>query len=230
MSAFGGTLAVVLVSGGMDSATALGIAAREGHRLALLHFDYGHRSRHREREAFEALAAHFRAEAKLVVSLDFLRQIGGSALTDERIPVPKRAPREGEIPPTYVPFRNGIMLSIAAAWAEVLGAKKIFAGFVEEDSSGYPDCREVFVDAMERAVNLGRKPEAAVEIVAPLLHMSKPQIVKLGAELGVPYELTWSCYEGGSVHCGECPACRLRKKAFRLAGVKDPTKYAGGST
>ena len=218
-------LSVVLLSGGMDSATALGIAASDNHRLALIHFDYGQRNRTNERRAFEALAKHYDAEKTLIVPMGFLREIGGSALTDETISVPDEMPENDEIPPTYVPFRNGIMLSIASAWAEVLGAKRIYAGFVEEDSSGYPDCREIFVDAMRKAINLGRRPESEVEIITPLLHLRKSEIVKLGTKLGVPYELTYSCYLGGEKHCGKCPACRLRKKAFREAQIKDPTQY-----
>ncbi|MCD6418239.1 7-cyano-7-deazaguanine synthase QueC [bacterium] len=218
-------LAVVLVSGGMDSATALGISASEGNRIALIHFDYGQRNRIRERTAFDALAEHFNAERTLIVPMDFLKIIGGSALTDENIPVPEEMPAKGEIPATYVPFRNGIMLAVAAAWAEVIGASKIFTGFVEEDSSGYPDCREVFVNAMEKAINLGRRPEGKVEIIAPLLHKTKAEIVSIGTKLKIPYELTWSCYLGGEYHCGKCPACRLRKKAFIEARIKDPTIY-----
>ena len=218
-------LAVVLVSGGMDSATALGISASEGNRIALIHFDYGQRNRIRERTAFDALAEHFKAERTLIVPMDFLKIIGGSALTDENIPVPKEMPAKGEIPATYVPFRNGIMLAVAAAWAEVIGASKIFTGFVEEDSSGYPDCREIFVNAMEKAINLGRRPEGKVEIIAPLLHKTKAEIVSIGTKLKIPYELTWSCYLGGEYHCGKCPACRLRKKAFIEARIKDPTLY-----
>ena len=218
-------LAVVLVSGGMDSATALGISASEGNRIALIHFDYGQRNRIQERTAFDALAEHFKAEKTLIVPMDFLKIIGGSALTDENIPVPEEMPAKGEIPATYVPFRNGIMLAVAAAWAEVIGASKIFTGFVEEDSSGYPDCREIFVDAMEKAINLGRRPEGKVEIIAPLLHKTKAEIVSIGTKLKIPYELTWSCYLGGEYHCGKCPACRLRKKAFIEAKIKDPTIY-----
>ncbi|RKZ32774.1 7-cyano-7-deazaguanine synthase, partial [bacterium] len=140
------------------------------------------------------------------------------------IPVPEQSPDAGEIPSTYVPFRNGIMLSIAAAWAEVIGAGTIFAGFVEEDSSGYPDCREIFVNAMEQSINLGRRPERKLKIVVPLLHMRKSEIIKLGIKLNVPYELTWSCYLGGDNHCGKCPACRLRRKAFSELGIPDPRK------
>ena len=219
-------LAVVLVSGGMDSATALGIAASEGLRLALIHFDYGQRNRIKEQQAFDKLAKHYEAENTLVVPMDFLKIIGGSALTDESIPVPEKKPSENEIPITYVPFRNGIMLSIAAAWAEVIGAKKIFTGFVEEDSSGYPDCREIFVKSMNESINLGRRPESAVDIIAPLLHLKKSEIVKIGTKLGVPYEFTWSCYLGGEKQCGKCPACRLRKRAFAEAGIEDPVKYS----
>ena len=217
-------LAVALLSGGMDSATALGIAISEGYMPALIHFDYGQRNRAKEQAAFEALAAHYGVAQKLIVPLDFLKAIGGSALTDASLDIPREIPPQGEIPITYVPFRNGIMLSLAAAWAEVIGAKAIFAGFVEEDSSGYPDCREKFIAAMEHTINLGRRPESALKIFAPLLHLRKSEILKLGMKLGVPYELTWSCYLGGDYHCGECPACRLRKKAFAEIGIADPAR------
>ena len=218
-------LAVVLVSGGMDSATVLGIAASKDHRLALIHFDYGQRSQISENRAFKSLSKHYKAEMTLTVPMDFLKTIGGSALLEDNIPIPDKTPLHGEIPATYVPFRNGIMLSIASAWAEVIGAEYIYAGFVEEDSSGYPDCREEFVNAMEQAVNLGRKPENTVSIIAPLIHMAKTEILRLGIILGVPYHLTWSCYREGEKQCGTCPACRLRRKAFAGAGIPDPVPY-----
>jgi len=218
-------LAVILLSGGMDSATALGIAASKGYRLAPIHFDYGQRNRLKERQAFDNLTKFYNTEKTLVVPMDFLKTIGGSALTDESIPVQQRMPSENEIPSTYVPFRNGIMLSLAAAYAEIIGAKAIFTGFVEEDSSGYPDCREIFVDAMNKAVNLGRRPESSVEIIAPFLHLRKSEIVQLGTKLGVPYQFTWSCYLGGKKQCGKCPACRLRRKAFAESGIEDPVEY-----
>jgi len=218
-------LAVILLSGGMDSVTALAVAESQGYNLALIHFDYGQRNRDKETAAFQALAKHYDAQKTLVVPMDFLTEIGGSALTDKTIAIPAKSPAQGEIPITYVPFRNGIMLSIAAAWAEVIGAKTIFTGFVEEDSSGYPDCREVFVNAIERAINLGRRPESAIEIKAPLLHLKKSEIIKLGTSLVVPFELTWSCYHSGEKQCGVCPACRLRKKAFDELGLEDPVGY-----
>jgi len=220
------TIAIILVSGGMDSATAVAIAANEGHNLALIHFDYGQRNQANESNAFEALAKYYKAEKSLIVPMDFLKAIGGSALTDDSIEIPRTQIPSGEIPATYVPFRNGIMLSMVSAWAEVIGARRIFTGIVEEDSSGYPDCRDEFVAAMQNAINLGRRPENELEIVTPLIHKRKSEIVKLGEKLGVPYELTWSCYFGNDVHCGECPACRLRKKAFEEANIQDPTLYA----
>ena len=218
-------LCVVLVSGGMDSATVLGIAAFLGYSIAAIHFNYNQRSKDKELQAFDALCDFYGVKRKIAVDMSFLSVIGGSALTDDAIAVPDNLPETGEIPPTYVPFRNGIMISMAAAWAEVIGAKKIFVGVVEEDSSGYPDCRESFIKAMEEAVNLGRKPESELRIVAPLIHLRKAQIVKIGVTLGVPYELTWSCYHGREKHCGKCPACRLRRKAFSEAGIPDPTVY-----
>ncbi len=218
-------MAIVLLSGGMDSATVLGIAARECKQLAVIHFDYGQRNREKERSAFLALADHYHIGQKLIIPIDFLKTIGGSALTDENIEIPDFLPEKGEIPKSYVPFRNGIMLSMAAAWAETIGAKRIYAGFVEEDSSGYPDCREEFIIDMERAINSGRKPESKLKIIAPLLHMKKSDIIRLGVVLEVPYNHTWSCYHGGEYQCGKCPACRLRKNAFKQAGIIDPVGY-----
>ncbi|MBI5327444.1 MAG: 7-cyano-7-deazaguanine synthase QueC [Deltaproteobacteria bacterium] len=236
-------IAIVLVSGGMDSLVAAAIASLE-HETAFLHLNYGQRTEKRELKAFNDIADFYKVEKRLVVDVKYLREIGGSALTDERIEVPAHTPHPiPHIPITYVPFRNAHLLSIAVSWAEVIGAKKIYIGAVEEDSSGYPDCREVFYKAFEKAIDAGTKPETRIEIITPLIHMKKLAIVKKGMELNAPFHLTWSCYlppyplflgtdlksvptgGHGEVACGECDSCRLRLKGFREAGVDDPIPY-----
>ncbi len=224
-------LAIVLLSGGMDSCVCAAIA-NERNRLALLHVNYGQRTEARELQSFNDIADYYRAEKRLSVSLEHLRVIGGSSLTDESIPVPEigsshsaiRNPQSA-IPSTYVPFRNAHLLSIAVSWAEVIGAAKIFIGAVEEDSSGYPDCRETFYQAFNKVIETGTKPETRIEIVTPLIHMKKSEIVKRGAELGAPFHLTWSCYQNSDRACGKCESCALRLKGFREAGVRDPIPY-----
>jgi len=222
-------LAIVLVSGGMDSCVTAAIAHRE-YRLAFLHVNYGQRTEDRELRAFTAIADHYQAEKRLVVSIEHLKVIGGSALTDEKIPVPELKTQNsklktGSIPITYVPFRNAHLLSIATSWAEVIGATKIFIGAVEEDSSGYPDCRETFYQAFNKAIEMGTKPETRIEIVTPLIHLKKAEIVKQGVRLGAPLHLTWSCYQNSEKACGRCESCALRLKGFREAGVQDPIPY-----
>ena len=222
-------LAVVLVSGGMDSCVTAALA-NEQYRLACLHVNYGQRTEARELRAFHALAEFYRAEKQLVVSIEHLKVIGGSALTDTSIPVPEsHAPhsalRTSSIPTTYVPFRNAHLLAIAVSWAEVIGAHKIYIGAVEEDSSGYPDCREVFYQAFNKVIETGTKPDTRAEIVTPLIHMNKSAIVKKGIELGAPLHLTWSCYQNSELACGRCESCMLRLKGFSRAGIKDPLPY-----
>ena len=222
-------LAVVLVSGGMDSCVAAAMA-NEHYRLACLHVNYGQRTEARELRAFHELAEHFQAEKRLVVSIEHLKVIGGSALTDTRIPVPElRTPhsalRTSSIPSTYVPFRNAHLLAIAVSWSEVIGANRIYIGAVEEDSSGYPDCREVFYQAFNKVIETGTRPDTRAEIITPLIHMNKSAIVKKGVELGAPFHLTWSCYQNNESACGRCESCALRLKGFREAGVKDPIPY-----
>jgi 7-cyano-7-deazaguanine synthase len=218
------TLAVVCVSGGMDSAVAAALAAAE-HRVAFLHASYGQRTQAKELACFHALADHYRAEHRLVVDLSDLRQIGGSSLTDLRIPVREGEPVEGVIPTSYVPFRNAHLLSAAASWGEVLGARAIFVGAVWEDSSGYPDCRPEFYQAFEEAIRLGTRPQTAIRIVTPVIALSKAQIVRRGLELGVPFAKTWSCYQAEDEACGTCESCRLRLRGFREAGAQDPIPY-----
>jgi 7-cyano-7-deazaguanine synthase len=217
-------LAVVCVSGGMDSAVTAAIAATT-HRLAFLHGDYGQRTEARERACFHQLAERMNAEHRLVIDLTTLRAIGGSSLTDKSIPVYEGPVREGIIPTSYVPFRNAHLLSAATSWAEVLGADALFIGAVWEDSSGYPDCRPEFYQAFEEVIRRGTKPETKIRIATPLIHMSKEQIARRGVELGVPFELTWSCYQSEDEACGVCESCGLRRKGFAAAGVVDPIPY-----
>ena len=217
-------LAVVCVSGGMDSAVTAAIAARE-HRLAVLHANYGQRTEAKELACFHALADHWSAAHRLVVDFSDLRQIGGSSLTDAGIPVREGAPLAGVIPSSYVPFRNAHLLSAAASWGEVLGARAIYVGAVWEDSSGYPDCRPEFYRAFEEAIRLGTKPETRLRIETPLISLSKAEIVRRGVTLDVPFAKTWSCYQAEAEACGGCESCRLRLRGFREAGERDPIPY-----
>jgi 7-cyano-7-deazaguanine synthase len=222
--------AVVLLSGGMDSCVTAAIA-RAGHDVALLHASYGQRTERRERRAFDDMADFWRvaAEHRLVVRLDHLSQIGGSALTDRSIAVPEDghavAAAQSAIPVTYVPFRNAHLLSVAVSWAEVLGARAVFIGAVAEDSSGYPDCRPEYYRAFQEVVRVGTKPETRIEIVTPVISMKKSEIVRRGIELGAPLHLTWSCYQFEDAACGTCDSCRLRLRAFAEAGHPDPLPY-----
>ena len=221
-------IAVVLLSGGMDSCVTTAIAA-QANRLALLHASYGQRTERRERQAFDAIADFYRVSPadRLVARLDHFRQIGGSALTDAAVAVPERdAPPAGEgIPVTYVPFRNAHFLSIAVSWAEAIGAPSVWIGAVAEDSSGYPDCRPDYYRAFQELVRQGTRPETRIEIVTPVIHMRKSDIIRRGVELKAPLELTWSCYQGEQEACGACDSCLLRLRAFAEAGVSDPVPY-----
>jgi len=219
-------LAIVLISGGMDSCVTAAIA-NETYRLAALHVNYGQRTEARELAAFNAIADHYQAEKRLAVSIEHLKVIGGSALTDSTIPVPDSGQSgASSIPITYVPFRNAHLLAIATSWAEVIGATKIFIGAVEEDSSGYPDCREVFYHAFNKVIEMGTRPETRIEIVTPLIHMKKGEIVTTGTNSGAPLHLTWSCYQNSDKACGTCESCVLRLKGFHEANRKDPIPYA----
>ena len=214
------SLAVVLASGGMDSCTAAAWAARQ-YRLAMLHVNYGQRTEAKELECFKKIAAHFRAEKVLVVDAPYLGQIGGSSLTDRAIPVPSDD-RPGEIPSTYVPFRNSNLLAIATSWAETIGAVRIVIGAVEQDAPGYPDCRPVFYEAANRLIELGTRPETHIRVETPLIALKKTDVIRLGLALGAPYELTWSCYQAEAAPCRDCASCRRREEAFREVGVPDP--------
>ena len=216
--------AVCIISGGMDSALSSAIAKKDGFEIIALHFNYGQRTQEKELECFRLLAKDLRAIKTYEIDLPFFTQIGASALTDSSIDVPTDGLKPG-VPITYVPFRNGIFLSIATAIAEKEKASAIYIGVVEEDSSGYPDCRESYMVAMERAINLGTKDETKIVIKRPLVNMKKSQIVKKAIELGVKLEYTWSCYKEESEACGVCDSCRLRLRGFEEAGVKDPIIY-----
>jgi 7-cyano-7-deazaguanine synthase len=221
--------AVVLLSGGMDSCVTAAIA-HETHELALVHASYGQRTERRERQSFDDIADYYSVNERLVVRLDHLAQIGGSALTDKRIAVPERVETGeltggNEIPVTYVPFRNAHFLAIAVSWAEVIGAGAIFIGAVAEDSSGYPDCRPAYYRVFQQLVREGTRPETQIEIVTPVIGMRKREIIQRGIELGAPLDRTWSCYQFDDEACGSCDSCRLRLKAFMEAGVTDPIAY-----
>jgi len=216
--------AVCLVSGGMDSATTLAIA-RQDYNVAAMHAYYGQLTQDREIKAFRDLVSYYDIKNSMTFSLSHLHQIGGSALTDPDIEVSIEGVRKDTVPSTYVPFRNAHLLSAAVSWAEVLKATRVFIGVVEEDSSGYPDCRQSFIEQFEKAVDEGTLPTTKIKIVAPVLHMSKTEIVKKGHEIGVPYELTWSCYVNTEKACGVCDSCRLRLAAFKNAGYEDPIPY-----
>ena len=216
--------AVVLLSGGMDSCVCAALAARD-HDAAAVHVSYGQRTEDRERRAFLAICDRLGIRDRLLVRNEALSSIGGSALTDRNIGVPESHAIGSNIPVTYVPFRNAHFLSVAVSWAEVLGAARIYIGAVEQDSSGYPDCRPAYYQAFNQVIKLGTK-DGRIEIVTPLIQLRKAEIVRLGLELGAPFDLTWSCYSREDSACGVCDSCVLRLRAFRDAGSADPIPYA----
>ena len=216
--------AVVLLSGGMDSCVCAALAARD-YEAAAVHASYGQRTEERDRKAFLGICDRLEIRDRLVVRNEALRAIGGSALTDANIAVPESHALGREIPVTYVPFRNAHFLAVAVSWAEVLGAGKIYIGAVEQDSSGYPDCRPAYYDAFNEVIQQGTK-EGNIKIVTPLIAMRKHEIVRLGLELGAPLDLTWSCYSREDRACGVCDSCVLRLRAFQEAGTADPIPYA----
>lgn len=220
----GREIGVVLLSGGMDSCVTAAIA-RLTDDLALLHVGYGQRTEERERRAFRDIARYYGVDRTLEARLDHLRAIGGSALTDPGRDAVAAARPGSPIPDTYVPFRNTQLLALAAAWGETLGARRLWIGAVEEDSSGYPDCREIYFEAFNRLLRVGTRPETDLVVETPLIHMSKADIVREGARLEAPLHLTWSCYTESETACGRCDSCRLRLKGFAAAGVPDPIPY-----
>ncbi|WP_024834774.1 7-cyano-7-deazaguanine synthase QueC [Ruminiclostridium josui] len=221
--------AVVLLSGGMDSTTALYIAKSEGYEVYAISFNYGQRH-YKELECAKIISEKAGVKEHIIVNTN-MDAWGGSALTDTNISVPDSSTNKGKIPITYVPARNMIFLSFAASYAEVIGSQDIFIGVSEVDYSGYVDCRQEFIDAMENAINLGTvcavEEGKKIKIHAPLVSMTKSDEIKLGISLGVDYGLTWTCYRGEELACGTCDSCSLRLKAFKEAGEKDPIKYIG---
>ncbi len=218
--------AVCILSGGMDSTLASYIAKEEGYEIIPIHFNYGQRTEKKELEAFRTICNDLKIKKKYEIDIPFFTQIGASALTDKSIEVPINGIETG-VPITYVPFRNGIFLSIATAIAEKEEAEALYIGVVEEDSSGYPDCTDSFIEKMTNAINQGTKESTKLEIKTPLVHLMKNEIVKKSLELSVPLEHTWSCYKEEEEACGICDSCRLRLNGFKLAKAKDPIKYKG---
>ncbi|MBD3223599.1 MAG: 7-cyano-7-deazaguanine synthase QueC [Caldithrix sp.] len=216
--------AIVLVSGGLDSCVTAAIAAQH-YTMAFLHVNYGQRTEQREMRAFNEIADHYKIDERLTVDLSHLRTIGGSSLTDPKIAVSPANLHSDQIPGSYVPFRNGNILSTAASWAEVIHAQKIFIGAVEEDASGYPDTRKAFFKAFNKVIENGTKPETRIEIITPVIHWNKKQIVEEGFALNAPLQLTWSCYQNEEVACGVCDSCAFRLRGFQQAGLNDPLPY-----
>ncbi|GAB3031153.1 7-cyano-7-deazaguanine synthase QueC [Natronobiforma cellulositropha] len=220
--------AVVLLSGGMDSATTAYEARERGYELYALHTSYGQRTEARELECARRLADELEVADFLRVETGHLAAIGASSLTDEAMAVPDADldADEGEIPTSYVPFRNANLLSMAVSYAEANGCEAVFVGAHSEDFSGYPDCRPAFFEAFERVVDVGTKPETEIEIVVPFVEASKTDIARRGVILSVPFEHTWSCYRENEPACGTCDSCAFRLQAFQRLGVRDPLEYA----
>ena len=215
-------LAIILVSGGMDSCVSAASAISDGYEVAFLHVNYGQLTEKRELRAFHEIGDYYDIKKSMVVDIMHLAIIGGSCLTDKEIKVPDANLDDIDIPVSYVPFRNANLLATAVSWAEVIHAKKIYVGAVEEDSAGYPDCRRAFFDSFEKVISDGTKPETEISIVTPLINLSKKEIIEKGLELNAPLNLTWSCYKEENTPCGECDSCALRARGFEQAGYTDP--------
>jgi 7-cyano-7-deazaguanine synthase len=219
--------AVLCLSGGMDSCVCAALAARD-YDVFAVHFSYGQRTEARELRSAQEVARIVGVKELLHLKIDLFRRIGGSALTDASIAVPvagDEAAIGSEVPVTYVPFRNAHFLSAAVSWAEVLGAETVFIGAVEQDSSGYPDCRPAYYAAFNQLIKMGTK-DGQIRVETPLIEMRKSEIVRLGVELGAPFHVSWSCYSGETKACGVCESCVLRLRAFREVGAVDPIPYA----
>jgi 7-cyano-7-deazaguanine synthase len=224
MNNSGKNIAVVAVSGGLDSCVTAAIAAQK-YGTAFAHVNYGQRTEKRELKAFNDIADYYNVKERLIIDLTHLAIIGGSSLTDIKIDVSKANLNSKKIPTSYIPFRNANILSACVSWAEVLGANAVFVGAVFEDSSGYPDCRPSFFNAFEDTIIQGTKQETSIKINTPLIHLSKAEIVIKGVELQAPLHLTWSCYQNEDEACGVCDSCALRLRGFQLAGIEDPISY-----
>jgi len=219
--------AVCLLSGGMDSSTLAYLAKSEGYDIIALHLNYGQRTEAKERACAQKIAFLLQAQDFIEVDIGYLAKAGASSLTDRTIAVEDFDPAREHMPSTYVPFRNANLLSIATTYAEAKGADAIFIGVQSLDYSGYPDCRPQFIDAFQRVIDLGTKDTTHIAVKAPFVHMTKTDILKLGLNLGVPYEHTWSCYRNESKACGTCGSCHFRREAFAAVGIADPVEYEG---
>jgi 7-cyano-7-deazaguanine synthase len=218
--------AIVLLSGGMDSLVCAGEALKDNKEVSFLHMNYGQKTSARERKSFDDIADFYNVPEKdrKVIDMTFLKQIGGSSLTDDQIDVKNYKGDSDSIPDSYVPFRNSIILSLAVSWAEVVGATKLYIGANYEDSPGYPDCRPSYYEAFNKVIKEGTKA-GNIEILTPVILLKKKEIVKRGVDLKVPFELSWSCYKNSDRACGICDSCALRLRGFREAGLKDPIDY-----
>jgi 7-cyano-7-deazaguanine synthase len=217
--------AVCLLSGGMDSSTLAFLAKHDGYDILALHFTYGQRTEEKERECAKRIARHLNTLEFLDVDLAYLKKVGASSLTDQRMQVkPHNEAGEG-IPETYVPFRNANLLSVATSFAEARAADAIYIGVQASDYSGYPDCRPEFIDAFQKVITLGTRPDSGIELKTPFVRLNKAEILKIGMELNVPYEDTWSCYSENEIACGICGSCHFRREAFRQIGIEDPIQY-----
>ena len=217
--------AVILVSGGMDSCVTASCAKQDNCELNFLHINYGQKTESRELLSFNQISDFFNVKEKLVVNMKYFIDIGGSCLTDKKIDVPDGDLNNNEIPVSYVPFRNANILSIATSWAEVINAETIYIGAVEEDSSGYPDCRRSFYDSFEKTIAEGTRPDTLIKIKSPLINLSKKEIVLKGLKLNSPLELTWSCYKNEDIPCEKCDSCLLRQRGFKQANKIDPILF-----
>lgn len=221
--------AIVLLSGGMDSLVTAAIAAQENSELYFLHASYGQRTQEKERQCFEQFATYYKAKEQKVIDLIWLRELGGSRLTDSGYE-PTDDAQSKSFPDTYVPFRNANLICIAVSWAEVVGAQSVYLGVVEEDSSGYPDCSKTFIQAMQKMIDVACGASQPIRLHAPVIGMDKSMIISTGMSLHAPFELSWSCYFSSDKACGKCDSCRLRLKAFAKAGFEDPITYQGDQT
>ncbi|MBS1515758.1 MAG: 7-cyano-7-deazaguanine synthase QueC [Bacteroidetes bacterium] len=208
----------------MDSALTAAYASKK-YDLAFLHINYGQKTEKRELKAFNEIAKYYGVKRKLIVDIKYLRDIGGSSLTDSHIKIEKANLKNKKVPSSYVPFRNANILAIATSWAEVIGARHIYIGAVEEDSSGYPDCRKNFFDAYNEMIAKGTKPDTKIKIETPIIKLSKKEIVLKSVKLKSPINLTWSCYKSNTKACGECDSCALRLRGFQQAKLEDPVPY-----
>jgi 7-cyano-7-deazaguanine synthase len=223
---YGKKLAIVLVSGGLDSCVTAALAYQT-YEVAFLHVNYGQRTAGRELKSFREIADYYKVKRRLLADCSYLKKIGGSSLLDLSLPIEQQsALNAGTIPSTYVPFRNTHFVAVATSWAETINAQAIYIGAVEQDSSGYPDCRKGFFSTFQKLIEKGTRPETHISLETPVITMKKSEIIKKGLSLKAPVHLTWSCYQNSRRACGLCESCMLRLRGFHEAGVEDPIPYS----